>query len=565
MEPKTTFIFTYRNDNIFTSRADTTRSWRATPKLPVTPESNSETTPETVHDHIDELINDFNKHEISVIAKDIVDFSKKKISNGSQTAKIAKKIWKLFNNDKPTEEQKRGLEKLKEKFFEDATLEKIKSNNIPNLLTIATAFNRIRIHDAKIFKAIALKLDRKVLSFEDVSQCILAFSQASLGLDATYSSMKQFVLKNQQRLTLNTLGNIAKGFFIRYKDSFSADDVRFMIGIYDSTKKNNNNKQQPLAENLTNIVDAYAKMYKNMSKRGLKNLDQLDNKIADIFNDLRDYVLSADDLDIHQMVKIVEGYRDVRYGYVPGQFFDKLISKFIVKADTLIITKLALLNRVCFQVGYDNEKELLKLSKMILEKKEQLTNERLVNTVYYILIGYCKSNAYSEFIKSFLEHIFEIENQEGLKNNLWKNEDLSQIHTIYHFYQSKTKDASLKMPSSLEEKIQKYLISLKKPTSTQLHENVISHLPTQEGYEKEYPYYSFFLDIANPKEKIVIEVDGIYHFYREDNKRRTKDWTKEEILKAEGWRLIRISYFEWNKMKEALEKKAYLAKKLEQL
>lgn len=508
------------------------------------------------------LIKDFINSDLLSISKEIIQLSKIKILKDecqSKTSKITQEIWQLFSNDIPTPAEERLKTELKEVFNSPTTLDKIESLTHKNLFIIAQAFDNIFCYPEKIFERMIKILVSKAipLSLEDLGQFTFAFARARFpGEIAIYYKIQKFVLTNKCYLSWNMLGNIARGFCRKYRKDFLEYDAQFMLKIYDAAKLKNK-ELLPSAEDLTNIVDAYAKMYAMISKKQWREKGDFENKIAEIFNDLCPAILKADDLDVHQMVKIVEGYRDVDYGYNHELF--KLFEKIIQDLDSLIISKLGLFTRVCFQVGYSNKKKLLELSHKVLENKLKFSNDRLVTTVYEILIGFCSSDDYSEIIKSFLEYIFEIETKDSHNETLWKKDDLSQIHTIYHFYQLKLKDTSLKMPSSLEEKIQEYLTSLKAPRSSKFHKDVYSHLPTQEEYENEFRYYSFFLDIVNKKEKIVIEVDGKYHFYRENNKSKTKDRIKEELLKAEGWKLVRIPYDEW---KTVSNKKSYLAEKL---
>lgn len=561
MEPNNRLTITYKF-----SQGDSTENSQPT-----------ETTQQTI---THPLIKDFINSDLLSISEEILQLSKIKIIKDvylSKTSAVAREIWKIFSNDIPTSAEKDLKTELKKTLNSPTLLKKIENISHKNLFIIAKAFDHIFCYEEIIFeKIVKIIVNKKIsLSLEDVGEFTFAFSRGRFpGELAIFHQMQKFVLTNKHNLTWTLLGNILTGFVRKYKNDFIDYDAKFMIDIYDSAK-NKNHKLQPSAEDLTHIVDAYAKMYLLVSDkrwRGPKEIFK--NKIAEIFHDLCPYILRADDLDVHQMVKIVEGYRDVDYGY-PHEIFKNLFDKIIGDLDSLIISKLGLFTRVCFEVGYSQSENLLKLSHKVLENKLKFSNERLVTTIYEILIGFCASNDYAKIIKAFLQHIFEIENQDSQNKRLWIKDDLSQIHTIYHFYLLKSKDDSLKLPSSLEEKIQNYLASLHRPEMSRLHKDVYRHLPTHKGYTNEFQFYSFFLDIVNKEEKIVIEVDGECHFYRNiPHTFKTTNRIKEELLKAEGWKLIRIPYFEWNhfeqtfrndKLKQALEKKSYLAKKLEQL
>lgn len=61
----------------------------------------------------------------------------------------------------------------------------------------------------------------------------------------------------------------------------------------------------------------------------------------------------------------------------------------------------------------------------------------------------------------------------------------------------------------------------------------------------EYPVLNYFLDFANPHEKIGIEIDG-----KEWHQDKNKDNKRQEEIENEGWRIIRFTWqevFEWVK------------------
>ena len=61
-----------------------------------------------------------------------------------------------------------------------------------------------------------------------------------------------------------------------------------------------------------------------------------------------------------------------------------------------------------------------------------------------------------------------------------------------------------------------------------------------KDYETEYYFHKQFLDFAFPERKLCIEVDGEQHERFED--RKLMDTKKEENLKAEHWKLLRLKW-----------------------
>ena len=61
-------------------------------------------------------------------------------------------------------------------------------------------------------------------------------------------------------------------------------------------------------------------------------------------------------------------------------------------------------------------------------------------------------------------------------------------------------------------------------------------------YIREYPFHKYSLDFAWPELKICIEIDGEQHQMFEEYKKR--DLEKDELLKDEGWKELRIPWKE---------------------
>lgn len=58
-------------------------------------------------------------------------------------------------------------------------------------------------------------------------------------------------------------------------------------------------------------------------------------------------------------------------------------------------------------------------------------------------------------------------------------------------------------------------------------------------YRTEMPFHQFFLDFAWPDKRLCIEVDGNQHLMPE---RKAKDEMKDEMLRNEGWKILRIKW-----------------------
>lgn len=71
---------------------------------------------------------------------------------------------------------------------------------------------------------------------------------------------------------------------------------------------------------------------------------------------------------------------------------------------------------------------------------------------------------------------------------------------------------------------------------------VIENEFSNKNYIREFPFYRYSLDFAWPDLKICIEIDGEQHERFEEYKER--DIKKDELLKQEGWKELRISWKE---------------------
>lgn len=73
------------------------------------------------------------------------------------------------------------------------------------------------------------------------------------------------------------------------------------------------------------------------------------------------------------------------------------------------------------------------------------------------------------------------------------------------------------------------------------------------GWEREYKVGPYFIDFAFIDKKIALEIDGKQHWLNED--RIEKDKKKDILLKQEGWKVIRIKWF--NPVNELNRQKLY--------
>lgn len=80
------------------------------------------------------------------------------------------------------------------------------------------------------------------------------------------------------------------------------------------------------------------------------------------------------------------------------------------------------------------------------------------------------------------------------------------------------------------------------------------------SYQKEYRLdCGYLVDIALPDDQVAIEIDGPHHYTKSPHSKAIgKTLLKNHHLMQVGWRLLRISYADWNACKTDQDKIAYL-------
>jgi very-short-patch-repair endonuclease len=81
---------------------------------------------------------------------------------------------------------------------------------------------------------------------------------------------------------------------------------------------------------------------------------------------------------------------------------------------------------------------------------------------------------------------------------------------------------------------------------------VIDNEFDDKNYVREFPFYKFSLDFVWKDTKKVIEIDGEQHY--RDEKQILRDKQKNEFLKNDGWKLLRLDWrWVFHNSKEAIK------------
>lgn len=198
-----------------------------------------------------------------------------------------------------------------------------------------------------------------------------------------------------------------------------------------------------------------------------------------------------------------------------------------------------------------------------IESEKNLGHSDLIKIAFGMVIVYSTNRDVEGIVRGLLDRILKSDSQ----TSVWLEAEISQLRTIYHFYRLKSGN-SVDLPQHLATLIKR---SEEKPKSSDFHEEVAGFIESirvddkkVKPFQNEFPFFSFFLDIAFEDEKIAIEVDGPFHFDTNSKEYKEKEKIKEEMLRMSGWTVIHITYKEWESLYHERSKIQFLLGKLPQ-
>mmetsp|Transcript_18187 Transcript_18187/g.58707 ORF Transcript_18187/g.58707 Transcript_18187/m.58707 type:complete len:237 (-) Transcript_18187:385-1095(-) len=167
-----------------------------------------------------------------------------------------------------------------------------------------------------------------------------------------------------------------------------------------------------------------------------------------------------------------------------------------------------------------------------------------------------KSNL-SEFGSAAAEHLGEVDDKQK-----------SQLYVVTLFVQSRWPNLDFALSTQLESLRSAYTRSEVTPSKFQ---RSVSALLVQMGWSHTEEYVTdegFSLDLAEPKSKRAIEVDGPSHFLQDVS---TGEYVangptrfKSRLLRSSDWEVAHVSFFEWGDRSDQ-ERRELLKAKLAQL
>ena len=193
------------------------------------------------------------------------------------------------------------------------------------------------------------------------------------------------------------------------------------------------------------------------------------------------------------------------------------------------------------------------ISRAAMGKMGSLNTQDLANTAWAFAIALPKD--------ALLLHLLPELNQ--LAGSLNEKESISVHQTILglQLFRDGFSQDAMKLLPALQEKIDHDLSSssLQIPRPSRLHQDVMRGFDQLKiSYECEVFEHGYFLDIVLKKDgqKIAVEIDGPSH----DLNNNGGDWLRQKILEGLGWRVLHISYQDWNSLTTDQAKKGFLRK-----
>lgn len=447
------------------------------------------------------------------------------------------------------------------------------TNNLDEVILLALAFDDLAYWECDLYSEIISKVSNKKLTPQQLSQIAFALrkikslKRCSLPDQRVINFYRELNTKAISMLKNNDFNYVEIGLTLK---AFTQHDIlQKNYDLFDLAQKkivelfsNQENIKQVDAEAIKNIIWSFA-----YPKNGVNS-----GKIKTFKGNRLIYI---DTSKIQQCIKLLITKKIANFtpkqlsmvacsfGYLGETSFSSIYNvydKFVSDIENYQPKEIVTIIKFLHEDSTVKQSYFISLVDKIKHFKYEPSD--LVRLTGSLLFGYClaqnqEKEQFEKLIHEFLSKIIEFSPE------IWEPSELSEINTIYRLYALKS-GATFLLPDKLFNRIKEYLAGQEKPLSSNFHDEVAKHLNRlKPGLVNEYPFESYFLDIAYIKEKLAIEVDGPSHFNftGENPSFRNKNKIKETILKLENWRLVRIPFFEWPNTNEAQIK--YLRAKLE--
>jgi very-short-patch-repair endonuclease len=209
--------------------------------------------------------------------------------------------------------------------------------------------------------------------------------------------------------------------------------------------------------------------------------------------------------------------------------------------------------RISDEILYDS------LMKTLFERVKDIQNEQTVCNVLFSMATALGSEDWSDEYRWFNSVASALLNQIRSQKNL-PVEGIRQLQVFDLFSKMRNLDISSELLDDIGtiDTFKSAVPSIEQSSKT--HREVSKYL-TKLGFShrNEVTIGPFSLDIYSPDQKIIVEIDGPHHFFRDTNIRTSSSILKHKILEHLGYQIVHVPYQEWAQCTSDLKKLVYCA------
>ena len=250
----------------------------------------------------------------------------------------------------------------------------------------------------------------------------------------------------------------------------------------------------------------------------------------------------------------ITAYAFARVGIRDTSLFEEIARESIKKIDSFIDQDLALIVWSFAVMQIDKKRLFETFSAEIMKKLGVVMDE------------HCLMIAWSYAAIDRMEMINRPEFFEKINaKTKFSDKQLSQLYEILVYIKACRPSLKLLMSESVINAAKTFMRvkSSNKPRPP-ISQNQLSSALNQVDFNhlNEYFCAGYFMDCANTYERINVEMDGDIYHYASDGQLLGNCILRDRILKAMGWKVIRIKMSKWNELRGMEERKAFLRKLL---
>ena len=397
------------------------------------------------------------------------------------------------------------------------------------LANIAWAFAKLHINDGALFTAISRVAMGKMGSFnaQELANTAWAFATLDINDDALFTELSRAVMGKMRSFNAQDLANTAWAFAkldINNSALFTAIS-RAAKGKMGSFK----------AQELSNTAWAFATLRFN------------DGALFIAIS--RAAVGKMSSFNAQNLANIAWAFATLRIN--DRALFTAISRTAVGKMGSFNAQNLANIAWAFAKLHINDGALFIAISRASMGKMGSCNAQELATTAWAFAIALPKD--------ALLLHLLPELNQ--LAGSLNEKGSISVHQTILalQLFRDGFSQDAMKLLPALQEKIDHDLSSssLQIPRPSRLHQDVMRVFDELKiSYECEVFEHGYFLDIVLKKDgqKIAVEIDGPYH----DLNNNGSDWLRQKILEGLGWRVLHISYQDWDSLTTEQAKKGFL-------